>query len=483
MEESEKNDFNLSKSDGFGDLYENAVKGLMIKLESTGTIQSGIMPDFAKKYTLLPDLWKYWFLQEKRQYHQELVSMNNIHFKILGYMISERAGSFSDEFYLNHFNGGKMLEEMFLFSQNRTPNIFHEFKKCSTSYIYPAKFNDEEWYNSLIKVQKNDELWLEKIKETNDAEFISKSWEYRLGERPIGQYQSNKAMKEVLTDIYKVDIVLGDDYFENLKTFKSVIESNEFIVAKDEVHNAKGSIVIPTTLTPGIYQRFPFKNKLQMSCKELYFKKEILYCHRLSIREIQNTIYSGNALMISSKALQTMDLLNYHLVNSLDVMLFQGFNGSNPTILSTLLSKIQFCSIRYLTVYNQNITFEEFKFLASSLEHIFLKNVSITKNDGTNASIEEIIEHLPSASDLTLNMSFTSDQNIKISIFKRVAKFKQLTLSNLPYLDVEDFAAFVMKNAESVISLDIRFVDPFEGLRFRIIIKELQHQLKMQHST
>uniref|UniRef100_A0AC34FLZ3 Uncharacterized protein n=1 Tax=Panagrolaimus sp. ES5 TaxID=591445 RepID=A0AC34FLZ3_9BILA len=62
---------------------------------------------------------------------------------------------------------------------------------------------------------------------------------------------------------------------------------------------------------------------------------------------------------------------------------------------SMLCSKIYRCENSILTLYNQHLMYDEFKFLASSATNVTLGNVKITNNDGSTVMLEKILEAVP----------------------------------------------------------------------------------------
>lgn len=143
--------------------------------------------------------------------------------------------------------------------------------------------------------------------------------------------------------------------------------------------------------------------KLQKSCKYFFVILETVSCHRLVVTGLENTATFKTSLMISESDLEVIKLENFIVENSLEIT-----QKCSVLALSNLITKIHSCELRYLTIYNQQITFKDFKFLTETqtLEYLFFNNVLIWQNkdmeDRQIVFIEDIVHQLPTVTNLTL---------------------------------------------------------------------------------
>uniref|UniRef100_A0A914QMA6 Uncharacterized protein n=1 Tax=Panagrolaimus davidi TaxID=227884 RepID=A0A914QMA6_9BILA len=325
----------------------------------------------------------------------------------------------------------------------------------------------DEYYNEIIyaEISCKAEWWMD---------YISLYRTFKSCE------ETNEKMVEILFAFYCMseDWTFLTHYFEDkLKEFTEIIKSKEANFGNRLESNKKTPLIyplknieqkrlIPKILTPLIRQRYPFKatnlrylldhaspqllQKLQMSCKELYLQKPILYCQRLCIEEGFETIFGQyykkrplffeNALIVSSYDLQYLNLENYHLVNSLEI-------SGKITI-----PYFRKCTVKYLTIHKQTITENEMEFLTSKVEFLEFCKVSITKNDDTNAQIDYVTEKLSHVPNIKLidplKTSFTEETSQNLAALKWDQKFKSFHLNQLPVnFNVENLCKFVKENA------------------------------------
>uniref|UniRef100_A0A914QME7 Uncharacterized protein n=1 Tax=Panagrolaimus davidi TaxID=227884 RepID=A0A914QME7_9BILA len=145
---------------------------------------------------------------------------------------------------------------------------------------------------------------------------------------------------------------------------------------------------------------------------------------------------------------------------------------SDPKYLnSLLLSKLYRCEFHDLVLRDQNISFEDFKFLASSAKKVTVMWGSIIKYKNEKiVMFDKIMECLPNIENLYF--AFHDDSMINSEMMKNILKLKNfenlknLSLYNIPEsLSVKDISAFIKK---------------YKNMKFWLIFCNISNEYKEQ---
>uniref|UniRef100_A0AC35GJF7 Uncharacterized protein n=1 Tax=Panagrolaimus sp. PS1159 TaxID=55785 RepID=A0AC35GJF7_9BILA len=576
----------------FGEEYFCEVRILLEKLKATTNPRSQCLylKEFAKKYTLLPELWQHWNIVEKRLTSEEVDSLQYKHFKS-----TQELPSCGKHLYVNYLDNNyietsmqkykriESLKEGLFYPHQGLNKQYLNYDRNSSSALTKKELKEYSvalnLYNKLKNAVENNDEWFKWLKETNDFDYIINTCEYRLSKNPydtlfwysylhflksfdtammlktysrycrlflfdyyhLHEYyveilnaeipckvefwvdyvslcktfkscdEASAKMIEILIKVYNMpkDWTFASYYFdENLKVFAEIIKSKEIsstFKTAEPNESSKQSLQkyettlkpsIPKLLTPMFYQHFQFKStimryildnaspqllqKLQMSCKELFLQKPIPCCHNLCIKKEFQTkagktepVFYENALAVSSIDLQRLNLENYHLVNSLEII-----GLSQITI-----PYFRKCSLKYLTIHNQTITENEMEFLTSKVQFVEFLRVTLTKYDETDAPIEYVIEKLLHVPNIKLidpiETTFTETTSQNLAALKRDQKFKSFYLNQLPAdFDIENFCKFVKANAAEDAELKFSYDRTIGALLNDVLGRTLKAELR-----
>uniref|UniRef100_A0AC35F4Y7 Uncharacterized protein n=1 Tax=Panagrolaimus sp. PS1159 TaxID=55785 RepID=A0AC35F4Y7_9BILA len=202
--------------------------------------------------------------------------------------------------------------------------------------------------------------------------------------------------------------------------------------------------------------------KLQKTCKYFYGKNQILVFNSL--------IWSKDYAKWTTKK----DFIIETEKISYKIWLYKCLNieGSiNKNVVGFLTEKIYYCDIYSLTVKDQNIGFNEYKFLTSSgkIQLLSFENITVkydSNDDDEIVPFENIIEQLPNLVGLTCvyNNNFvkhftlkTAQNLVKFPIFKHL---KGCIIGGIPeLLNIEYFCDFVKQKSN-----DDDEIVPFENI-------------------
>ena len=140
---------------------------------------------------------------------------------------------------------------------------------------------------------------------------------------------------------------------------------------------------------------------LHISCKHFFILKPTPICYSLGLKRKESdwVIRFRDDSMELNSADETMNLFkNLHLTTSLLVQRRTGVN-----FLSSIIPRLCKCTAKYINIKQQNLSFEEFKFLIESGNVIRLKlwgNKITFGKAHDQISLEMITEFLPNIEDL-----------------------------------------------------------------------------------
>ena len=133
--------------------------------------------------------------------------------------------------------------------------------------------------------------------------------------------------------------------------------------------------------------------KLKTSTKYFFYLPPI--CYKFIVQEeISVPEFNLQSLRLVSKNFDANNIPNnLHISNNFT------FHCSDPTKLHSMIPKLHRCDARFIYLHNQNLTYDELKFLLNPkrVEKLtYVKNLVI-KNDGNEISIEDIFDMVPNA--------------------------------------------------------------------------------------
>uniref|UniRef100_A0AC35F715 Uncharacterized protein n=1 Tax=Panagrolaimus sp. PS1159 TaxID=55785 RepID=A0AC35F715_9BILA len=213
--------------------------------------------------------------------------------------------------------------------------------------------------------------------------------------------------------------------------------------------------------------------KLFASCKYFYAKKQTPICYRLEtgseekFRRESLTLCGNNG---SIKSDLKRCLKKTFITGSICIYF------RDKTFISTLLSRIYRCEAKCITIYGQNISFEELKFLIKhgGVVHLDLNTSEIKNEKGDFVCLDQIIKFLPNILELELPKVKV---NGKTGHVLAEQKFNEkITRFNIDYIlgepfDLKQFVEFCKTNGDDdhfVIKLrfaptfDRRFIEAFK---------------------
>lgn len=138
--------------------------------------------------------------------------------------------------------------------------------------------------------------------------------------------------------------------------------------------------------------------KLQYTSKEMYFWTKKTLCFKLSVTDLNFTQAQDEALFISGSNPGIGNIKNIFVFNTL----FIDYNEAE-TLSKLIVSKFCKCSAKFIILRSQILTLNEYYFLTNSkaVKVMDLFNTTVNRDDdGSMASLEDLMENLPNASNL-----------------------------------------------------------------------------------
>uniref|UniRef100_A0AC34FGT1 Uncharacterized protein n=1 Tax=Panagrolaimus sp. ES5 TaxID=591445 RepID=A0AC34FGT1_9BILA len=138
------------------------------------------------------------------------------------------------------------------------------------------------------------------------------------------------------------------------------------------------------------------------------------------------------------------------------------FSVNDNTVASSFISQIYQCSVKYLTLWYQITSYDEFSVLASAFENLEFIEVTVKYDDGAVVPFEKLVEQLRNVKKIEFYLP-SGPSAITFSTFKELLKIPHfatldlLGLWNIPEtFDVETFYTNMNKNKHTKIDLDFR---------------------------
>uniref|UniRef100_A0AC34FMS1 Uncharacterized protein n=1 Tax=Panagrolaimus sp. ES5 TaxID=591445 RepID=A0AC34FMS1_9BILA len=146
----------------------------------------------------------------------------------------------------------------------------------------------------------------------------------------------------------------------------------------------------------------------------------------------------------------------------------------------SIVTKIYKCDAKYLTLYDQVFTFDEFLFLGSAVEQLALYRSIVRDEDGREVAFETLVECLPNLKNCHCSFVAAS-KNASKNTLKEFWKIPHLlTLDSLSFgniteeFNIDNFVIFIKQNKNTRIQL--YFADTISEAyknRLEIIIDEI----------
>uniref|UniRef100_A0AC34G1Y4 Uncharacterized protein n=1 Tax=Panagrolaimus sp. ES5 TaxID=591445 RepID=A0AC34G1Y4_9BILA len=297
------------------------------------------------------------------------------------------------------------------------------------------------------------------LREAEDDEFICHNVEYRLGSNLLDkhlwklyiEFLRERNPKEMLQIYSKYcRFFIGDSEvkkkyrqeaaefgpvkvrWENLFDFELMDNKNESSdvegygdeIVKPELFEKITSSSIDTVKNLDVvfcdscfHQHFSFSNpliryildsanhiilrKLYQSCKYFYTKKRVPICYRLEVspyvipQESMRTFNCFTETFHSTLSFNNYSMLDKFYVTT--VLRSINYESNNSRLLSNIISRFYQCDAKYITISDQNLSFEELQFLIGHGNVIKLdcQNVKIEYSENQPVILEDIMALLP----------------------------------------------------------------------------------------
>uniref|UniRef100_A0A914Z4G3 Uncharacterized protein n=1 Tax=Panagrolaimus superbus TaxID=310955 RepID=A0A914Z4G3_9BILA len=136
--------------------------------------------------------------------------------------------------------------------------------------------------------------------------------------------------------------------------------------------------------------------KMVQSCKYFFLKNPILIIFGLNYSQTGWTASIKNGYKNIDK---NTILCKLWITDTIRVYRDNIING---TFDSSIIPKIYRCAVKYLSLYEQIISLNEFTFLCSSAERLTLEEVTVKNDDGIEVAFENLIKKLPQLKGIVL---------------------------------------------------------------------------------
>uniref|UniRef100_A0AC34GN21 DUF38 domain-containing protein n=1 Tax=Panagrolaimus sp. ES5 TaxID=591445 RepID=A0AC34GN21_9BILA len=192
--------------------------------------------------------------------------------------------------------------------------------------------------------------------------------------------------------------------------------------------------------------------KLIRSCKYFFVKNPILIAERFA--------YEYNDLEATAFVYKDQERLKFPTVLS-KFWITDDFENSvlesSPNMVSSLLPKFYRVDVKKLTIYRQDISFDEFLCITSNVEEIHFRHTVVKNKNGTIVPFEKLLARLPKLDFVVFfnadSSSITSKTAKEVSEILQFSKVEYFELHNLSEVfDIENFLTYMKK------SKGIRFI-------------------------
>uniref|UniRef100_A0AC34G194 Uncharacterized protein n=1 Tax=Panagrolaimus sp. ES5 TaxID=591445 RepID=A0AC34G194_9BILA len=235
---------------------------------------------------------------------------------------------------------------------------------------------------------------------------------------------------------------------------------------------------IPWPGGPSMKQNFPFPdtviyyvsmnpsspkayNKMIQSCKFFFETNPILFGYdavKICSKYLKNIFHNPNFSCLDIDMKKCIS--KFWLIHKLYI---DGDENEIPNFTSLLCSKLYRCDLKILELSDQNILFDDFKLLVSSVKTISLYNVKTLYKDGKVVMLEAIFESIPNIDKFSFqwekNFSMVTAETLKnISELKSCERLITFELSYIPDIfKVEELSDFIMNHKTTKIIFAFSF--------------------------
>uniref|UniRef100_A0AC34FTZ4 Uncharacterized protein n=1 Tax=Panagrolaimus sp. ES5 TaxID=591445 RepID=A0AC34FTZ4_9BILA len=371
----------------------------------------------------------------------------------------------------------------------------------------------KQLYQKIIASEKNVEEWFKNLCEACDTDFVIHNVEYRLGRNLLNKtlwklyikFLENVDTKKMLQVYSKYcrffldDSEMKEEYKTKVEKYgpvfvhwdavfdfeKKAVENDEEKEDSDETPQMENRNIVqkfqPFDKNVGktFYQNyqkqvFPFQQplmeyilengnsavwrKLHQACKYFFVRKLIPICYRLRIQGHTSSFYK------EFLELNFNDNENGYLKNTwITTTFFCNYDQSLPTdYLARIIPRLYQCDAKYITIWNQKLSYDELKFFIGSGNVIDLNLLCMRIKDDKNEwiNLEKIMEFLPNVEQLQLsNVKFNKNTANLLEKQRFNSKINSLILLDIfgePF-DTTEFLNFTKKNRDEYFFLRMEF--------------------------
>uniref|UniRef100_A0A914PCI4 Uncharacterized protein n=1 Tax=Panagrolaimus davidi TaxID=227884 RepID=A0A914PCI4_9BILA len=362
----------------------------------------------------------------------------------------------------------------------------YEQNACSlpSKKLFESYTKALELYQKLTSFEGTNDAWLELVLTADDADFAM----LHTYSKYCRLFRDDEKMKENYCNAVK-------EHCQNC-TF-SVPWDNPFSFEISDEHfftTINNHDILQTTTTTehqplsvhftsenAISQNFPFKDsmiyyilknasaavqlKLSFTSKYMFLRNPTLICHTLKITDGNDQIEAEYYQQSVHFKVSEMDQLNFYNVY-LSIVLY--CDGMDRKCLSKLIPKMFECNAKYITIIDQDISFNEFIFLVGhgNVLELTLVDVRIVDDGGKLISLADIIALMPSIERISGDNIPTNKETLtKLLKIPFTSKFDKILLRsvNVSHFNPEQVIEFLKKNVAADCDVGINFLQNGEN--------------------
>uniref|UniRef100_A0AC35GDC0 Uncharacterized protein n=1 Tax=Panagrolaimus sp. PS1159 TaxID=55785 RepID=A0AC35GDC0_9BILA len=332
-------------------------------------------------------------------------------------------------------------------------------------------------YQKIVSSQSGKEEWFKLLLETNDDAFVKDNVEKCLGNYLLNvelwklymDYLKQSCQYKSLLEVYSKycrffldDTEMKKEYKEAMLEYKSMDDKSD---AKDV--EMKESLPLDKKLCAAFYdtyqnQYFAFHEpiiryilenanhqvlrKLFSSCKYFYFKKQTPICYRLEV--LSREAYENESLFLRHSSNQDLFVKKMFITGSIKV---SSTTQHDETFMANLIPRLSQCHVKYINLWNQNLSFSELEFLIGhgGVVEIYVLDCQIKDGNNDYVHLEEITKFLPNIEKMVLSYVKTHANTAKALLAQKfngkIFEIYIQTIFGKPF-DVNDFAQFIIAN-------------------------------------
>uniref|UniRef100_A0A914PGM7 Uncharacterized protein n=1 Tax=Panagrolaimus davidi TaxID=227884 RepID=A0A914PGM7_9BILA len=508
-------DIVIPNLENFPQCYQNIVNKLLADLDSTEDVetQKQLFKRFAENYTMLPELFEYYYrIEENNVLQDEIVVLSFKHFvtkwaadlipsklpQNFAAFIWDDLNAIEAELYPAFITTTKSLKvkEKFVLRYLSFPNkhllfiskIYEEICGSMTAEIREMYLKNVELFQKLkIYYETDSTKFLEITLKIENFVSQCSNIELLLGCHPFDKYLwefyfkflQDKNEKEALFDVYRryCGIFLDDEEIKEKisKLSESIILSSGVqIPTEEELPMTKKKFkaaVKNFTFENVAFQPLPFRKplnnyiyenvtgngkvliKLQMATKHFLRTLPFLVIERLEISDEPKNFHK-NSLSIPAKKKLFKKLENIYLSNSLFLVSMKA---------SKLIPKVVHCDLKYLRVRFQSLKLKEFEFFVQSGNIELLSLHEVIDENEQMVPVEVLLSKTPKIFFMHLFACHLTPQTfhnlLKLEFQTKILYFSLLDV--LEQIDVESCVEFFKQNLGGNGRIHIDFHDDY----------------------